>query len=267
MEFQKTDVGGQNRGQRPRELRRVYRHCEGGNQWHGLFCARNGRFRLSGPNRLPIRGYAYHLGHDRPCSRSRTPNSALPRTFRPRCPEPPSRPPADQLNGPWPSISDSTGVLEGPEGAEILAGKRVPTAPTRSRWPMPAPVGHFVPQLATAAPSCSQSHRQGRRPPRTSSSRDRDQRRSRAAATAAPRWVRSGANTRQRGDVFIGHPHPPLIGRVTSGERVSVRPMLPGAVSPRRRKPHPRRHLQFFAARGDTEGVRQLAATSFQALP
>ena len=42
---QKTDVGGQNRGERPHELREGLPDAAGGgNQWEGLFCAPGGRF-------------------------------------------------------------------------------------------------------------------------------------------------------------------------------------------------------------------------------
>src|SRR6185436_20962149 len=45
MEFPKTDVGGQNRGQRPRELLEgLPDAARGGNQWRGLFCAPSARF-------------------------------------------------------------------------------------------------------------------------------------------------------------------------------------------------------------------------------
>src|SRR5947208_4470707 len=46
-------------------------------------------------------------------------------------------------------------VLDSPEGAEILAGKRPLMAPIRSRWPMAATSsGSSCPRSATAGPSC-----------------------------------------------------------------------------------------------------------------
>src|SRR4051794_20107185 len=45
MEFPKADVGGQNRGQSPRELWEGLPDTErGGNQWRGLFWVREARF-------------------------------------------------------------------------------------------------------------------------------------------------------------------------------------------------------------------------------
>ena len=132
-------------------------------------------------------------------------------------------------------------------------------APTRSRWPMPATSSAIsCRSSATAAPSCSAKSSTRTASAATSSSRDRARRRFRAAATAAPRSGRCCANTSSaRRCSRLGIPTTRSLAAVTSGERVQRETMLPGAVLTRVASSHIRvGTFQFFAARGDTDGVR-----------
>src|SRR4051812_43365973 len=71
--------------------------AKGGNQWPGLFYARNARFAHStGPNRLPIPRPRLSLDYDRPFPVPEHLFGAAGELFRPRGPDPRRRSPADQ---------------------------------------------------------------------------------------------------------------------------------------------------------------------------
>ena len=170
MEFPKTDVGGQNRGQRPRELREgLPDAARGGNQWRGLFCARKRDFRPTGPNRLPIPCPRLSLGHDRPFPVPEHLFGAAGELFRPRGPDPRRRPPADQAEpGPGrPSRPRSRCAGEPGRG-----GNPRRKAPARRRRPdrdglCRPPVRPFrAPARRRPRHPARRGHRPGRHPPR-----------------------------------------------------------------------------------------------------
>ena len=118
--------------------------------------------------------------------------------FRPRGADPGRRAPADQAEpAAWRSISGSIPTCwrarRAPKSSPASA---CPTAPIRSRWPMPATSSAIsCRSSATAAPSCSARSSTATASAATSSSRARARRRSPAAATAARRSGRCCANT------------------------------------------------------------------------
>ena len=141
---------------------------------------------------------AYLDGHDRPFPVPEHLCGAAGELFRPGGADPGGRPAADQAE-PAAGASSSASIRtcwtarKAPKSSPASA---CPTAPTRSRWPMPATSSAIsCPSSATAAPSCSARSSTPTASAATSSSRARARRRFRAGATAAPRSVRCCANT------------------------------------------------------------------------
>ena len=187
-------------GHSPREVRRVYPTRRGAATNGGAcFALQKRRFPArTGPNRLPIpaRAYLWVMTVHFPFQNT---YSALPANFFARvAPTPVAAPRLIKLNralavqlGLDPDVLDEPGRR--PKSSPASA---CPTAPTRSRWPMPATSSAIsCPSSATAAPSCSARSSTRTACAATSSSRAPGRRRSRAGATAAPRSVRCCANT------------------------------------------------------------------------
>ena len=135
-------------------------------------------------------------------------------------------------------------------------GSGFPTAPSRSRWPMPATSSATsCRSSAMAAPSCSARSIDGDGVRRDIQLKGSGRRPSRAAAMAAPRSGRCCANTssarRWRRSAF--RPRASLAA-VMTGESVMRETPLPGAVLTRVAASHIRvGTFQYFAARGDTD--------------
>src|SRR5215212_6951296 len=153
-------------------------------------------------------------------------------------------------------------VLEGPEGAEILAGKRLPEGADPIAMAYAGhQFGHFVPQLGDG------------RAILLGEVIDRDgvRRDIQLKGSGPTPFSRRGDGRAALGPVLreyivseamfaLGIPTTRSLAAVTSGERVQRETMLPGAVLTRVASSHVRvGTFQFFAARGDTEGVRLLA--------
>jgi uncharacterized protein YdiU (UPF0061 family) len=153
-------------------------------------------------------------------------------------------------------------VLESPEGAEILAGKRLPDGADPIAMAYAGhQFGHFVPQLGDG------------RAILLGEVIDRDgvRRDIQLKGSGPTPFSRRGDGRAALGPVLreyivseamfaLGIPTTRSLAAVTSGERVQRETMLPGAVLTRVAASHIRvGTFQFFAARGDTEGVRKLA--------
>ena len=175
--------------------------------------------------------------------------SALPASFFARvAPDPRGRAPADQAEpaAGRPARARSRPAGEPGRRRNPRRQRACPTAPTRSRWPMPATSSAIsCRSSATAARSCSARSSTATASAATSSSRAPARRRSRAAATAAPRSARCCANTSSaRRWSALGIPTTRSLAAVTTGEPVMRETVLPGAVLTRVAvEPHPRRHL------------------------
>ena len=154
-------------------------------------------------------------------------------------------------------------ALTSEHGVEVLAGNRVAEGAE--------PMAHGLCRasvwalsclnLATGAPTCWARWWGATACATTSSSRDPGEPLSRAAATAEPRsdpclreYIVSEAMA------ALGVPTTRALAAVTTGERVLRDTALPGAVLTRVAASHLRvGTFQYFAARGDTEGLRMLA--------
>ena len=153
-------------------------------------------------------------------------------------------------------------VLESPEGAEILAGKRVPEGADPIAMAYAGhQFGHFVPQLgdgrAILLGEVIDSDGVRRDIQLKGSGPTPFSRRGDGRAALGPvlrEYIVSEAM------FALGIPTTRSLAAVTSGERVQRETMLPGAVLTRVASSHIRvGTFQFFAARGETEGVRKLA--------
>ena len=153
-------------------------------------------------------------------------------------------------------------VLESPEGAEILAGKRVPEGADPIAMAYAGhQFGHFVPQLgdgrAILLGEVIDSDGVRRDIQLKGSGPTPFSRRGDGRAALGPvlrEYIVSEAM------FALGIPTTRSLAAVTSGERVQRETMLPGAVLTRVASSHIRvGTFQFFAARGATEGVRKLA--------
>ena len=153
-------------------------------------------------------------------------------------------------------------LLESPEGAEILAGKRLPDGADPIAMAYAGhQFGHFVPQLGDG------------RAILLGEVIDRDgvRRDIQLKGSGPTPFSRRGDGRAALGPVLreyivseamfaLGIPTTRSLAAVTSGERVQRETMLPGAVLTRVASSHIRvGTFQFFAARGETDGVRQLA--------
>ncbi len=153
-------------------------------------------------------------------------------------------------------------LLESPEGAEILAGKRLPDGADPIAMAYAGhQFGHFVPQLGDG------------RAILLGEVIDKDgvRRDIQLKGSGPTPFSRRGDGRAALGPVLreyivseamfaLGIPTTRSLAAVTSGERVQRETMLPGAVLTRVASSHIRvGTFQFFAARGDTDGVRALA--------
>src|SRR5580700_4986736 len=153
-------------------------------------------------------------------------------------------------------------VLDSPEGAEILAGKRVPEAAEPIAMAYAGhQFGHFVPQLGDGRAILLGEviDQQGVRRDiqlkgsgRTPFSRGGDGRA--ALGPVLREYVVSEAM------VALGIPTTRSLAAVITGETVARETLLPGALLTRVATSHIRvGTFEFFAARGDLEGLRLLA--------
>ena len=153
-------------------------------------------------------------------------------------------------------------MLDSPEGAEILAGKRLPDGADPIAMAYAGhQFGHFVPQLGDG------------RAILLGEVIDQDgvRRDIQLKGSGPTPFSRRGDGRAALGPVLreyivseamfaLGIPTTRSLAAVTSGENVMRETMLPGAVLTRVAASHIRvGTFQFFAARGDTDGVRQLA--------
>ena len=184
--------------------------------------------------------------------------------LRARCADPGLGAPADQAEPgacrrSWGLIPTCCRPRKAPKSSPASV---CPRAPIPSPWPMPATSSAIsCRSSATAAPSCSAKSSTRTASAATSSSRAQARPRSRAGATAAPR---SGLCLREyivsEAMAKLGIPTTRSLAAVVTGENVMRETMLPGAVLTRVASSHIRvGTFQFFAARGDTDGVRRLA--------
>ena len=153
-------------------------------------------------------------------------------------------------------------VLESPEGAEILAGKRVPEGADPIAMAYAGhQFGHFVPQLGDGRAILLGEVIDS----------DGIRRDIQLKGSGPTPFSRRGDGRAALGPVLreyivseamfaLGIPTTRSLAAVTSGERVQRETMLPGAVLTRVASSHIRvGTFQFFAARGETDGVRKLA--------
>ena len=153
-------------------------------------------------------------------------------------------------------------VLSSPEGAEILAGKRVPDGADPIAMAYAGhQFGHFVPQLGDGRAILLGEVIDA----------DGVRRDIQLKGSGPTPFSRRGDGRAALGPVLreyivseamfaLGIPTTRSLAAVITGERVQRETMLPGAVLTRVASSHIRvGTFQFFAARGDTDGVRQLA--------
>jgi uncharacterized protein YdiU (UPF0061 family) len=153
-------------------------------------------------------------------------------------------------------------LLDGPEGAEILAGKRIPEGADPIAMAYAGhQFGHFVPQLGDG------------RAILLGEVIDKDgvRRDIQLKGSGPTPFSRRGDGRAALGPVLreyivseamfaLGIPTTRSLAAVITGENVMRETMLPGAVLTRVAASHIRvGTFQFFAARGDTHGVRALA--------
>jgi serine/tyrosine/threonine adenylyltransferase len=190
--------------------------------------------------------------------------AALPANFFARvAPTPVTSPRLIKLNRP---LAVHLGLdpdrLDSPEGAEILAGKRIPEGADPIAMAYAGhQFGHFVPQLGDGRAILLGEV----------IDRDRVRRDIQLKGSGPTPFSRRGDGRAALGPVLreyivseamaeLGIPTTRSLAAVMTGESVVRETMLPGAVLTRVASSHIRvGTFQFFAARGDTEGVRQLA--------
>jgi uncharacterized protein YdiU (UPF0061 family) len=190
--------------------------------------------------------------------------AALPANFFVRvAPTPVAAPRLIKLNRPLAvQLGLDPDLLSTPEGAEILAGKRVPDGADPIAMAYAGhQFGHFVPQLGDG------------RAILLGEVIDRDgvRRDIQLKGSGPTPFSRRGDGRAALGPVLreyivseamfaLGIPTTRSLAAVITGERVQRETMLPGAVLTRVAASHIRvGTFQFFAARGDTDGVRALA--------
>ena len=153
-------------------------------------------------------------------------------------------------------------MLSSPEGAEILAGKRVPDGADPIAMAYAGhQFGHFVPQLGDGRAILLGEVIDA----------DGVRRDIQLKGSGPTPFSRRGDGRAALGPVLreyivseamfaLGIPTTRSLAAVITGENVMRETMLPGAVLTRVASSHIRvGTFQFFAARGDTDGVRQLA--------
>src|SRR6266566_4367558 len=190
--------------------------------------------------------------------------AALPANFFARvAPTPVDSPRLVKLNRPLAlQLGLDPDRLSSPEGVEILAGKRIPDGADPIAMAYAGhQFGHFVPQLGDG------------RAILLGEVIDRDgiRRDIQLKGSGPTPFSRRGDGRAALGPVLreyivseamfaLGIPTTRSLAAVMSGENVIRETMLPGAVLTRVASSHIRvGTFQFFAARGDTDGVRQLA--------
>src|SRR5438067_6387501 len=253
MEFPKTDVGGQNRGPKPARIAGGFSRGDQPRQ-------PNAGPRL-GLEKAPPRAYLGAMTAHFPFEHT---YAALPANFFARvAPTPVAAPRLIKLNR---ALAVDLGLdpdlLSTPEGAEILAGKRVPEGADPIAMAYAGhQFGHFVPQLGDG------------RAILLGEVIDADGiRRDIQLKGAGPTpFSRRGDGRAALGPVLreyivseamatLGIPTTRSLAAVMTGESVMRETPLPGAVLTRVAASHIRvGTFQYFAARGDTEGVRRLA--------
>src|SRR5689334_16024636 len=252
-------------GQSPHELREgLPDTARGGNQWRGLFCAREARFPPPPPRTVCLfcaRAYLWVMTIHFPFQNS---YAALPDGFFARvAPTPVAAPRLIKLNRPLAvRLGLDPDLLESPEGAEILAGKSLPDGAEPIAMAYAGhQFGHFVPQLGDGRAVLlgevidadgirRDIQLKGSGP--TPFSRRGDGRA--ALGPVLREYIISDAMA------ALGIPTTRSLAVVTTGETVRREMPLPGAVLTRVASSHVRvGTFQFFAARGDVEGVRRLA--------
>ena len=190
--------------------------------------------------------------------------AALPANFFARvAPTPGGRPAADQAE---PAAGDRSwarsGLPSSPEGAEILAGKRVPEGADPIAMAYAGhQFGHFVPQLGDGRAILLGEVIDA----------DGVRRDIQLKGSGPTPFSRRGDGRAALGPVLreyivseamaaLGIPTTRSLAAVMTGENVMRETPLPGAVLTRVASSHIRvGTFQFFAARSDTEGVRRLA--------
>jgi uncharacterized protein YdiU (UPF0061 family) len=190
--------------------------------------------------------------------------AALPANFFARvAPTPVTSPRLIKLNRPLAvQLGLDTDRLDGPEGAEILAGKQIPDGADPIAMAYAGhQFGHFVPQLGDGRAILLGEVIDGNGVRRdiqlkgsgpTPFSRRGDGRA--ALGPVLREYIVSEAMA------ALGIPTTRSLAAVTTGERVLRETALPGAVLTRVASSHIRvGTFQYFAARRDTDGVRQLA--------
>src|SRR5207244_8616929 len=236
-----------------------------GNQWRALFWPKKQRFGLIGPE-----PFAYWLGA--PILMAMTVHfpfqntySALPANFFVRvAPTPVAAPRLIKLNrGLAVHLGLNPDLLDSPEGAEILAGKRVPegAGPVAMAY-AGHQFGHFVPQLGDGRAILL-----GEIVGRDGTRRDLQLK----GAGRTP-FSRRGDGRAALGPVLreyilseamhaLGIPTTRALAVVTTGEPVVRETVLPGAVLTRVAASHLRiGTFEYFAAQGDHEALTLLVA-------
>jgi uncharacterized protein YdiU (UPF0061 family) len=241
----------------PDEVRR-------GNQRQDPFWPQNARFGRPGP-----RAVAY--SQDAPILMAMTVHfpfqhtyAALPANFFARvAPTPVASPRLIKLNRPLAvHLGLDPDLLSTPEGAEILAGKRLPDGADPIAMAYAGhQFGHFVPQLGDGRAILLGEVIDA----------DGVRRDIQLKGSGPTPFSRRGDGRAALGPVLreyivseamfaLGIPTTRSLAAVMSGEHVMRETMLPGAVLTRVAASHIRvGTFQFFAARGDVDGVRQLA--------
>jgi uncharacterized protein YdiU (UPF0061 family) len=190
--------------------------------------------------------------------------AALPDNFFARvAPTPVAAPRLIKLNRPLAlQLGLDPDLLSTPEGAEILAGKRLPDGADPIAMAYAGhQFGHFVPQLGDGRAILLGEVIDA----------DGVRRDIQLKGSGPTPFSRRGDGRAALGPVLreyivseamfaLGIPTTRSLAAVMTGERVQRETMLPGAVLTRVASSHIRvGTFQFFAARGDTDGVRQLA--------
>src|SRR3954471_21037814 len=254
-------IGGQSRSEVAEGLPDT---AEGGNQSRELFCAPEARFTPPQGRTVclfPPRAYLWVMTVHFPFQNT---YSALPATFFARvAPTPVAAPRLIKLNR---ALAVHLGLdpdmLENPEGAEILAGKRLPDGADPIAMAYAGhQFGQFVPQLGDG------------RAILLGEVIDRDgiRRDIQLKGSGPTPFSRRGDGRAALGPVLreyivseamfaLGIPTTRSLAAVITGENVMRETMLPGAVLTRVASSHIRvGTFQFFAVRRDTDAIRRLA--------
>src|SRR5882757_3173416 len=236
----------------------------GGNQGNARFSAQTAHFRAARvPGVCLFAPPAYLLDMTVHFPFQNT-YSALPANFFARvAPTPVAAPRLIRLNRPLAvQLGLDPDLLSTPEGGEILAGKRLPEGADPIAMAYAGhQFGNFVPQLGDG------------RAILLGEVIDKDgvRRDIQLKGSGPTPFSRRGDGRAALGPVLreyivseamaaLGIPTTRSLAAITTGESVMRETMLPGAVLPRVAASHIRvGTFQFFAARGDTDGVRKLA--------